>query len=266
MTKDTVGNRLKKARLDLGVTYEQAYADLKIRPDFVRALEDDRIDSNIGDIYIKAFIRKYAEFLGFESDKIINEMIGSGMFTRIPEKDVIKYEKKKKISTPRDWKQFERSISHFVAAFAIMLMLFVVLYAGFRFIAEFKELVSGSAVSSGSGETGEAKESADAGPVRRPAVVDRKTVPPPILRPVVLKVNTVDKVWVRVKSDGKIIFENILEKDSQHDWRADKELELWVGRGEALNLTLNGEYLGSPGSGSIRSIKVTSEGIKVRKR
>lgn len=266
MTKDTVGNRLKKARLDLGVTYEQAYADLKIRPDFLRALEDNRIDSNIGDVYIKAFIRKYAEFLGFESDKIINELISSGVFMRIPKEDVIKYEKKEKISVPRDMKQFEQSIFHLVAAFAIMLMSFVILYAGFRVIAEFRELVSRPAVSSGSEETGKAKESVDAGPIRVPAVVDRKTVRAPLLRPVVLKVSTVDKVWVRVKSDGKTIFENILAKNSQHEWQADKELELWVGRGEALNLTLNGEYLGSPGSGSIRSIKVTSEGIKVRKR
>jgi hypothetical protein len=81
-----------------------------------------------------------------------------------------------------------------------------------------------------------------------------------------LKAETKDKVWLRVKSDGKVIFENTLGKGSVKTWEAKDELELWVGRGDALDLTLNDNHLGSPGRGRIRRVIINREGMKIQKK
>jgi hypothetical protein len=69
-----------------------------------------------------------------------------------------------------------------------------------------------------------------------------------------------------VKSDGKIIFENTLAKGSVENWQAKENLELWIGRADALDLTFNGKHIGSPGSGRIRKVIFDHSGMKIVKK
>ena len=72
--EDTIGNSLKKERLKRGLSYDEAYEDLKIQPKILRALEEDE-ELDIGDIYIRKFVKKYADFLGFEGDKVLSDFM-----------------------------------------------------------------------------------------------------------------------------------------------------------------------------------------------
>ena len=76
-----------------------------------------------------------------------------------------------------------------------------------------------------------------------------------------LTVRAADNSWMHVKTDGKIIFQSILQKGSQETWQANDKIELWVGNASALDLTLNGHPLGSPGRGVIKNILITREGM-----
>ena len=71
------------------------------------------------------------------------------------------------------------------------------------------------------------------------------------------------KVWMQVKSDGRVVFEDVLKKGDMECWLADDSIELWVGDGSVLELELNGKPIGSPGTGVIKNIIITRQGMKI---
>ena len=73
-------------------------------------------------------------------------------------------------------------------------------------------------------------------------------------------------VWMDVRADGEVKFHQVLKKGESETWKADDKIKLWVGKAEKLDLTLNGEDLGSPGSGVIKGIIVSAEGLSVKGR
>ncbi len=273
--QDSVGKRLKDARLKMGLSHDQVYTDLKIFPEVLRAIEDDVINPHIGDVYMKGFLKKYADFLGFNGKQIISEFLSGTWHQEDKDESLIDAATRTKSISPIRKNLFEK-YTWLTTAVAIILVMGLILYAGSRLVREIKALASG--------RSAQIEEKALAGGAQKP-VVDRttgrqtknpKTSIPPVRAAkipgvstkdlLVLKANTTDKVWLRVKSDGKIIFESTLDKGSSKIWEAKNELELWVGRGDALKLTLNDSYIGSPGSGSIRSVIINHEGMKVRKK
>lgn len=66
-----IGEALRDARLSKGLTYEYISQIIKIRPEFLRAMEENRFDLLPGAFYAKNFLRRYADFLGLDSDKLV---------------------------------------------------------------------------------------------------------------------------------------------------------------------------------------------------
>lgn len=278
---DSIGNRLRKARLKLGMTFDQAYAGLKIHPRILQSLEEDRIDPNVGEIYVKGFIKKYADYLGFEGEKIANEFVNK----HLPELEATKGEvvidisgDESRFTLPAEG-LLQGGLRPFLAGGAIILALSIILFGGTRLISG---IIGARRQPPDAVETAKKEPEKPKKPERtrarreeRRRVVAKPKKPPkptkpallvPLGKPLILKASTTDKVWLRVKSDGRIVFENILAKNSSSKWQAKKELELWVGRGEALTLSINGKDLGSPGSGRIRRVIIRHDGMKVQKK
>jgi hypothetical protein len=179
-------------------------------------------------------------------------------------------------STPPIYKNLFEKYAQSMTVAAVVLVAALILYSGIRLARGRKEPVSKRPVSAENRVTelepvkpppprvSTKKPDTPKPPPPKPRAAKSIVVPPNA--PLILKAETVDKVWLRVKSDGGVIFESTLSKGSSKVWKAEDELELWVGRGDALRLTLNDYYIGSPGSGSIRSVILNREGMKVRKK
>jgi transcriptional regulator with XRE-family HTH domain len=73
--------------------------------------------------------------------------------------------------------------------------------------------------------------------------------------------------FLKVKVDGNLLFEGVLEKGMQESWQGSKEIELSVSDGSAILLEVNGKKLPPLTSlkKPIRSIKITPLGISVKK-
>jgi len=78
----------------------------------------------------------------------------------------------------------------------------------------------------------------------------------------ILVIDATTDVWLRLKVDGKIIFENILKKGASESWKAEKDFTIWTGRAEALQLTLNGNYIGTAGKGVVKNLVIDRKGIR----
>ncbi len=68
-----IGRRLKTRREELGLTMEQVQAETKIRRRYLEALESGREDPIPGEVYVKGFLRFYANFLGLDGPAMVKE-------------------------------------------------------------------------------------------------------------------------------------------------------------------------------------------------
>ena len=66
-----IGSTLRKARLLRGKSIEEASRETLIRPDYLQALERERFEALLGDVYVRGFLRSYSTYLGLDADGIL---------------------------------------------------------------------------------------------------------------------------------------------------------------------------------------------------
>jgi cytoskeleton protein RodZ len=68
-----VGRMLEEARLRKGITLDKVEADLKIRKNYLLAMESGRWEDLPGYAYATGFLRTYGEYLGLSGDDLVEE-------------------------------------------------------------------------------------------------------------------------------------------------------------------------------------------------
>jgi cytoskeletal protein RodZ len=68
-----IGEALKDARENMGLSIEEVAGDLKLRPSQVENIEAGNIDAFKDVFYLKYFIKDYAKYLGLSYDDLIDE-------------------------------------------------------------------------------------------------------------------------------------------------------------------------------------------------
>ncbi len=71
MAGDTLGSHLKATRKELGFTLEEVAEETKIAIYVLRAMEADRWDTLPAEVFIKGFLRSYAEVLGLDPQEVL---------------------------------------------------------------------------------------------------------------------------------------------------------------------------------------------------
>jgi cytoskeletal protein RodZ len=70
--KLTPGAILKTRRLELGISIADIASKTMIRRAYLEDLEADRFDAFPGEVYLKGFMRTYAETLGLEAETVLS--------------------------------------------------------------------------------------------------------------------------------------------------------------------------------------------------
>lgn len=68
-----IGNTLREARLRRGLDITDCEVATKIRPKYLRALEDEHFDLLPSPAYVRGFLRTYAEYLDLDGQLVIDE-------------------------------------------------------------------------------------------------------------------------------------------------------------------------------------------------
>lgn len=87
----------------------------------------------------------------------------------------------------------------------------------------------------------------------------------PKIRPqdrMMLEVYAVTDVWMRIQSDGQVVFEAILHRGETERWLADKGFDAKLGRPEGVRIAVNGYAVGQPGAGKVKNLRFTRDGIE----
>jgi hypothetical protein len=68
-----IGSSLREARTRQGLDFPELEERTKIRPKYLRALEDERFDILPAPTYVRGFLRSYAEALGLDGQPFVDE-------------------------------------------------------------------------------------------------------------------------------------------------------------------------------------------------
>jgi len=71
----TIGDQLRLARLEKGWTIIKVAARLKVKPEYIRALEEEDYKKIPSGLYGKIFLKKYVIFLGLDYKSIVRNFV-----------------------------------------------------------------------------------------------------------------------------------------------------------------------------------------------
>lgn len=75
----TIGERLEEARKRKGISIREAAEATKIRGDYLHKFESNQFDIKLPEIYVRGFLRIYANYLKLSPEKIVNDYLALGL-------------------------------------------------------------------------------------------------------------------------------------------------------------------------------------------
>ena len=122
-----IGNSLREARLRQGLDFPEVEQATKIRPKYLRALEDEQFDILPGQTYVKGFLRSYAEYLGLDGQLYVDEY--NSRYIHVDEETPLRA--RSSTSLGRSGPRFESSVV--LVALAAIAILTLLVFAAWRF-------------------------------------------------------------------------------------------------------------------------------------
>jgi hypothetical protein len=74
-----IGPALRRARLLRNKSIEEASRETRIRAEYLQAMERERFDDLLGDVYVRGFLRTYSSYLGLDAEKVVAIYAGTSV-------------------------------------------------------------------------------------------------------------------------------------------------------------------------------------------
>ena len=286
---ESAGEKLKKIRLEKGISLEEVQKKTKIRLNILKAIEGDSI-SGLSPIYLKSFLKIYCKFLGLDPKEYVPDYKEiQAKFANPPAISPVTL-KAGSGTANKFFKVSGAIISKLIAyrpskkvkkALKVVIMIAVLYFLLFNL---------GKFISS-------RKRNQQAAPKQRAArVISKKEIPftaavpakpkakaiPASPKPqaqitpavtktelpsdIRLGIRAKENCWLQLKVDGKVVFQRVLQKGRYEAWQANDKMELSLGNAGVVELEVNGQVfsnLGKKGQ-ALKNIIITKEGLKIK--
>ena len=90
----TIGERLEEARKRKGISIREASEATKIRSDYLQKFETNAFELNLPDIYVRGFLRSYAQYLKLNTEKLLTDYASLGLGTPRDARDTRRQEQR----------------------------------------------------------------------------------------------------------------------------------------------------------------------------
>jgi len=246
-------NKLKEKRNELGYSIEYVVEKTKLHPLMIKDIEEGNL-TNENATYIRGFIKIYAALLKVDLGSSLEEIGASKPVVR---KRVSRIKKVDSSTVFTDIGRIIKKISPEVRKKTIIILVGIALLWVFFIVSSF---VIGKITKF---FTAPVKIVKEVKKEKRPQAAEVFTEREELVATLTAKRNCFLKVLV----DGNILFEGVLKKGARETWRGDKEIELKIRDGSAIDLEVNGRAIPTLTSlhKPIKSLKITPSGIVVDK-
>lgn len=258
MAVETPGVRLKKIRLEKGLSLEEAHKRTKIHLNILKAIEEDNL-VNLNPTYLKGFLKIYCKFLGVDVSEFISGYKLPEQKTQLDSK--IKEEKLKPSA--------KRMVNLMPRINLKVFFLFIAIIAGIILVMNIKKIFAKRSlnlrsISSAKKDTKELKPGQKAAKsVSKDTPLQKSQIPASAV--IRLGIRARDNCFVSLKADGKSVFQGILKKGRFESWQAKDKIELSLGNAGVVDLEVNGKLISNLGKKgqALRNILINKEGLSV---
>jgi cytoskeletal protein RodZ len=239
-TSDTIGSILRQQRKSKKLNLEEIAEKLKIRPQYLEALENDQFEFLPGTLYQRSFLKTYAQFLDLDQNRILKMFDqyekSQKSFLKEPEEEKLSEEPMAEdLTLPSESKLSKRRIGYYFAALVgLALGVFCLIYLLKPDLKKKHDIASEPSIV--------VKESLTA----RPEVVD---TPSSAWRldnllgdstEMILRIKAKRNSRVRVIADAKTLFSGIMATGMAIEFKANDYFSLNLGTNEGVEIYLNG--------------------------
>ncbi len=242
---DTIGDLLYTERRKKGLEIADVEHATGIRGVYLNALEQSRYDVLPGEVYVKGFLRNYANYLGLDGSHLVQlytdlkkptlETAAAEPSVAEPAEPVVK-KMNAVITRSIDKKKWSTVLVVVILAISAM-----GLYLWQKSVAPAGETSRNAAGSKPASVSG-----LNQTPVRNvPSATNSGA--PSASRPVVLMARFTDRCWTSVIADGKTLYEGIPSNGATFTWDAEHQIVVNFGNAAAVELTFNGQPVGKIG-------------------
>jgi len=244
-----IGETLKTKREALGLDLKQIAASLRIRYDYLQALEEDSFEKLPAEVYIKGYVREYALLLGIDPEPLIASYANYAKQQRVEPGEI-----QSEPSPPR-----KSRLSPLILFLGVGALILCAIYAGFFMkkatpvreheIVQFPPLVPPQ-------PTPEPAEVSGQPPGQKEASIAPDVNP----KQYVLRVVATDVTWMRVELGGGKTEEVLLQPGDSREWTSPDGFGLKIGNAGGVRLTVNGKNMGIPGKkGEVLRLHIPEE-------
>jgi cytoskeletal protein RodZ len=233
------GEILKKKREDLGFSVEEIAEALKIRKDYLAAIEEDAFGKLPVPVYTLGYIRAYAKHLDVDSDPIVafyNQHLSQPeSATIIP----IAFSRKKR------------------PGIYVVIALLAILAAGIAFFLFLNHESENQTALNTSRQPAQHQAGAAGVDKPNPRVIPAKA------KEHNLKVTAEETTWLAIKFSNGKADEALLRPGDAKTWAFSGEATLKIGNAGGIGVTFDGKDLGTPGNpGEIRTLTLPENAEK----
>ncbi|MFA7289716.1 MAG: helix-turn-helix domain-containing protein [Melioribacteraceae bacterium] len=272
------GDELKSLREEKGISLQQVYNKIRIDIKFLTAIENGNFEI-LPEIYIRAFIKEYAQYLNLEVNETIkkyelakkgveskNEIISDEPSSEIPIETPKIIEPQKVFND-----QFPNSLTNMITFGSLKverkkflsILAIAILFIAAGSIAIYLLVDSGPETITTGNENSinslnESRYEEIAKPIK-PTAAESKSFQ---LDSLTLAISATNATWIKVSSDKREMFRDVLTPDNPIEIKADTLFEISVQFPAVIIAKLNGKNLGVLASGNeLWHLKIDSTGV-----
>ncbi len=270
-----IGQVLRQAREERGMTLEQVSSRTMIAKKYLLALEEGDFNLFPGEVYLKGALRKYAAELGLNEEELVSRY-GGASETEKTEKNQQEHQKpqsraaaKRKIQSAQAVRSTRRLNKR---RFAMILIIFALLLGGIRLIttiiAPAPPLVNDlpPVIDNGADDI-LPPEPTQPEPELPQVRVERDNLDPLKFR--VINADVIEVVlsftedsWIRVHTNGSLLFEGTFTAGESRSLTAAESVRVRTGNALGTKMLINGEVIDLPQNRNPATFDISNAGFE----
>jgi cytoskeletal protein RodZ len=231
----TVGARLREAREKRGVSLRQIAVSTRISVMSLEALERSDLSRLPGGIFTRAFIRAYAQEVGLDPDRTIQDFIAE-----LPPDAA---NATAHSSAVEDGEKLESDRKAVATALRLVLISLPIIVLVVYYGVHRSPLPEPPASDPGSGSQASAGEPQPALPLEPVSTASKPAAAPPVMPQtsrISMELAPTGACWVSVTADGRQVFTGLMNAGDKQVVTAEKQVAISVGDAGTFAYTLNG--------------------------
>jgi cytoskeletal protein RodZ len=228
----TVGEILRSEREKKGLSVKEIEIATSIRTLYITAIEEGNYNVIPGEVYVKGFIRNYSNYLGLDSQEIMDLYHNDQNHNTLPDENLSPVSK-----APVDKPVKNNNLP--IKWITISLLALCAIGGTWWFL--------GSAKSIQEPKVEKQAQSTPSIPNQTKEQSAPPVAPTVLKKPVTLTAKYTDQCWTLVTADNKTIYEGTPQAGDTLTWEAEQNITLKVGNAGGIDIVYNGQTMGKMG-------------------